>query len=187
MRSLGPSLIAALIPLITFSLAVPAPDPSTIASSHSHPDGPAVDAGMYVEQTRSHSHSYEELQILIIAFSIAAVSRLKALKARATDLVTIRPLWPPSSAVRIVMEVGFPVAGNAVKSLLEVACYDLYYHVQQGGDGLLEHGFFQLNGENNAVSLLAWNANNHQTTVCSTCALSLMVVRKLASPSLRVL
>ena len=78
------------------------------------------------------------------------------------------------------MEVGFPVAGNAVRALLETACQDLYHHVEQVGDGVIEHGFFQLNGANDVVSLLAWNTNNHRTTYSVvlfyyTCALSPVV------------
>lgn len=62
MASLGPSVIAALIFLITFSLALPAPDPSIVAQTHLN-NGPAVEAEMYVDLTPSRSHRYGGLAI----------------------------------------------------------------------------------------------------------------------------
>ena len=75
------------------------------------------------------------------------------------------------------MEVGFPVAGNAVEELLLEACYNLLDHVRQSGDGVIEHGSYQMNGSHGAVSLLVWKANNHQTTYgVLRCALTCVVL-----------
>ncbi|KAA6415929.1 MAG: hypothetical protein FRX48_00648 [Lasallia pustulata] len=80
-----------------------------------------------------------------------------------------------NNPVQVLLTVGVAASAEAITDLLNHAYDDLVAVLQGSGDGVIPEGTFQSLGPQ-AMQVLVWNANNHQTTY-GVCAAALGMLR----------
>lgn len=171
MRPLPIPVFVALAQLATIITAAPVADPAIILQGESGVTAaPLPFTDMYVGQPTSHLLTYHP--------SLSKPPRSSRDAAPPPPhrlLPRVITITATNNPVQVLLSVGVAASAEAITDLLNHAYDDLIAVLQGSGDGVIPEGTFQSLGPQ-AMQVLVWNANNHQTTY-GVCAAALGMLR----------